>query len=413
MSDVKRNLEYKINRLLDLFPIVIITGSRQCGKTTLAKSVRPTWKYFDLEKGSDFDRVTMDFDFFFKENSEYIIIDEAQNSPQLFNELRGIVDANKDKKNRFLLTGSSSFELISSVSESLPGRAAFIEMGTLKCNEFYQQPLSQFYTIFSNKLSQDTMTFLLSQKETITSQAVKAFFLKGGYPEPVLRKELGFYDLWMEQYFQSYINRDIRKLFPKLNSINYRRFISMLSTLSGTLINKAELGRSLDTSEVTVRDYLEIAHNSFMWRNVLSYENSTSKSIIKMPKGIFRDSGLSHYLKSIKTIQDLDSNPYIGINFEAFVIEEIIKGLQATLITGWDYRYFRTKNGAEVDLILSGNFGILPIEIKYGIKTSLQQLSSLNRFLSDNNLPMGIVINNSNEVRKLSEKIIQIPVGLI
>ncbi|ETR64855.1 MAG: hypothetical protein OMM_15243, partial [Candidatus Magnetoglobus multicellularis str. Araruama] len=128
----------------------------------------------------------------------------------------------------------------------------------------------------------------------------------------------------------------------------------MLSELSGTQINKAELARSLDTSEVTIRAYLEIAHYSFVWRNIYSYEKSRSKSLVKMPKGIYRDSGLNHFIKNIKTETDLERYPYLGIDFEAFVIEEIIKGLQAMLLTNWHYSYFRTKNGAKIDLILEG-----------------------------------------------------------
>lgn len=105
--------------------------------------------------------------------------------------------------------------------------------------------------------------------------------------------------------------------------------------------------------------------------------------------------------------------PQVGQNFESFVIEEIIKGLQATKATRWDYYYFRTKNGAEVDLILEGSFGTLPIAIKFGHQTVLRQLTSLQRFVKRHNLPFGIIINNSNEVRMLGEQIIQLPAGCL
>jgi predicted AAA+ superfamily ATPase len=117
-------------------------------------------------------------------------------------------------------------------------------------------------------------------------------FLVGGYPEPVLEQDNRFLAAWMENYYQSYVQRDIRALFPRLDLVRYQRFISMLSTLSGTIINRSQIGRSLDISEKSIRDYLQIAEGGYIWRNIPSYSNSKSKSLIKMPKGIFRDSGL-------------------------------------------------------------------------------------------------------------------------
>jgi len=127
MADKKRNIGRKINDLLTFFPVVIILGVRQCGKTTLAKMLRPDWHYFDLERSRDFDFVTGDFDFFVKEHPHSVIIDEAQRHPPLFQELRGVIDRERKNRNRFLLTGSSSLELIKNVSESLAGRVGLIE----------------------------------------------------------------------------------------------------------------------------------------------------------------------------------------------------------------------------------------------------------------------------------------------
>ncbi len=413
MAVVKRNLVEKLNKLLDFFPAVIILGVRQGGKTTLAKMLRPEWRYFDLERASDYDRVSGDVDFFFKENPEKLIIDEVQESPELFRELRGVIDRNRDQKNRFILTGSSSFELLKSASESLAGRVGIVELGNLKLNEYLGKPLSPFYNIFDNRLSPDSLAYLKGLRPGFSHDQVKDFFLKGGYPEPLFAHDDEFYFNWMENYYHTYIQRDIRGLFPKLDIVRYRRFVSLLSSLSGTIINRSEVGRALDTSEVTVKHYLDIAHGSYIWRNVLSYEKAATKAIAKMPKGIFRDSGLLHFLQRIRDREQLDAYPRLGTSFEAFVIEEIVKGLAATMATGWEYYYYRTKSGAEVDLILEGDFGILPIEIKYGIKTDKTQLTSLKRFITDNDLALGMVINNSDEVMMLAERVVQVPAGLL
>ena len=406
-----RNSAAKVNALLEVFPAVLILGVRQSGKTTLATQVRPDWKYFDLENIDDFDFISSDPGFFFNEYPSNIIFDEAQEFAGLFKHLRGVIDADRNQKNRFILTGSSSPELIRQASDSLAGRLGIVELGTLKMNELHEKPLPPFYRIFDSQLSAYPIDRL--KKLTAADGDVIDDFLRGGYPEPVLAKNDDYFQTWMQNYFQLYIERDIRKLFPKLDSVKYRRFVSTLSELSGTIINKAQLGRSLDTSEVTIRDYLEIADKTFVWRMIPSYHKVKSKSIVKMPKGILRDSGLAHFLAHIDSREKLIRSPFVGRNFESFIIEEIIKGVQCTSATNWQYYYYRTKHGAEIDLILEGSFGVLPIEIKFGIATRPSQIISLKKFLTENSLPLGVVINNSTEVKALANNIIQVPATLI
>ncbi len=413
MPELKRNLETKISQLLNFFPVVAILGTRQCGKTTLAKKLRPEWRYFDLERHRDFEQVTNDFEFFIKEYPHSIILDEAQTFPALFQELRGVIDRDRQRKNRFLITGSSSLELIKNVSESLAGRIALIELGTFKANEKYELDLPEFYNIFDADLSEATIDSLKNLKPGITHDQLMEVFLGGGYPEPVLENSDRFFVSWMENYFQTYVQRDIRALFPRLNLTKYQRFISMLSALSGTIINRSQLGRSLDITEKSIRDYLEIAEGSYMWRNIPSYEKSISKSIVKMPKGNFRDCGLAHFIQGITQRDQLINYPNVGISFEAYITEEIIKGIQATNTVNWGYHYFRTRNGAEIDLILDGPFGVLPIEIKFGKSIKPKHIQTIKDFVFKNDLPLGIVINNSDRVELIADRILQLPASCI
>ena len=413
MKSVKRNLADRVEYLLTLFPVVLVIGSRQTGKTTLAKMTRPDWQYFDLEKLSDHDLVTSDFDFFFKTHPKEIIFDEAQLSGDLFKALRGVVDADRNRKNRFLLTGSSSPELLKNASESLAGRIAIVELGTLKLNEFLGEPVPDFYGCFSEPISKDSFSSIMTSSVKISLDDYLDFFLKGGYPEPIFASDPNFHSLWMENYIQTYINRDIRTLFPRLDMVKYRRFISMLADLSGTIINRSQVGRSLDATEKSIKEYLAIAEGTFLWRSFLSYEKSRTKSIVKMPRGNFRDSGLTHFLANVFDLSGLLKYPKIGNSFEAHICEEIIKGLQSKVYGKWDYYFYRTRNGAEVDLILEGPFGLVPIEIKYGSYTSSSQLSSLKKFISDNSLPIGLVINNSDKASWITDNILSIPSRLI
>lgn len=413
MSDINRNLENKADRLLGFFPVVIILGVRQCGKTTLARKLRPHWRYIDLERSRDYDFLTRDFDFFIKEYPHSIVIDEAQRFPAVFQELRSVIDRDRRKKNRFLLTGSSSLDLIRNVSESLAGRVGLLELGTFKANESHKQPLPDFYRLFTEKVSKATIDYVRGLKPVLSHNQVMETFFRGGYPEPILEKKEGFYDAWMDNYFQTYVQRDIRTLFPRLDLTKYQRFIAMLAALNGTIINRSQVGRSLDISEKAIRDYLEIAEGSYIWRNIPSYESSLSKSMVKMPKGHFRDSGLAHFIRQIKSRDQMLNHPGIGPGFEALVTEEIIKGIQTLDVTNWKYYYFRTKNGAEIDLILEGPFGTLPIEIKMGTHIKPRQLQALKNFIYLHNLPLGLVINHSEKVEWIADKIIQLPVGCI
>ncbi len=413
MSDLRRNLERKINELLDYFPVVIILGVRQCGKTTLAKMLRPDWRYFDLERSRDYEFVTRDFEFFIKEHPHSIIIDEAQRYPVLFQELRSVVDRDRKHKNRFLLTGSSSLDLIKEVSESLAGRVGLVELGTFKANETYELGVPDFYDIFCGDLNHATVDFLKDLKIRMSHDQLMQAFLRGGYPEPVMEKDNRFYDAWMDNYVQTYIQRDVRTLFPRLDLVKYQRFISMLSGLTGTIVNRSQVGRSLDVSEKAIRDYLQIAEGSYIWRNIPSYEKSASRSVVRMPKGNIRDSGLSNYLQGITRREQLLRYANVGASFEAFVSEEVIKGIQATEIVNWKYYYYRTRNGAEIDLIVEGPFGTLPVEIKLGSMIKQRQIQALKRFVYENNLPLGIVINNSDRVQLVADRILQLPATCI
>lgn len=413
MTDKNRNAIPHLEYLLKNFPAIALIGPRQAGKTTLAKQIAPTWEYFDLENPADYELIAHDPSFFFSNHSRNLIIDEAQLMPALFNILRGVIDQHRKEKGRFILTGSSSPDLLAHVSESLAGRIATLELGTLKANEFYQTPLSPLYEVFETKATLQSIDELNKHKQPLQNNQMAQHWLLGGYPEPVLANDRKFYDQWMADYRLNYVNRDIGRLFPKLNKIAYQRFLSILSKLSGTIVNKSQLARDIEVDEKTVREYLSIAEGTFLWRMLQSYQNNVTKSLVKMPKGYIRDSGLLNYLLRIHDLNELYSYPQVGNLFEAFVIEEIIKGLEAKGIVNWQAYYYRTRNGAEIDLILEGFFGTIPIEIKHGSTPQMKHLTTLREFVKEHNLPFGILINQSERLTWLCKEIVQIPVGWI
>ena len=179
MADIKRVYASLIREYLDFFPAVAIIGPRQCGKTTLLKMVSSGWTYYDLELGADFDYIKSDPDLFFQLNTERIAIDEAQLIPELFSSMRVAIDVNRGKKGRFLLTGSSSPDLIGAISESLAGRVGIVEMAPLSLAEVVGAPGNLIADIVENPAK------IASLSRRTSIELVHKHWFYGGYPEPL------------------------------------------------------------------------------------------------------------------------------------------------------------------------------------------------------------------------------------
>ena len=395
-----------IEELLSYFPCVAITGVRQCGKTTLINQLPKEWRIFDLEKGNDYDLISRDTDLFFRLNADFIALDEAQLQPSIFPALRVAIDANRNKKGRFIITGSSSIDLLHSISESLAGRVAIVELSPLSVCEAFEQPQAQIYELIENQKLKTEFYHLALPNISINQQ--HEYWLRGGYPELWTNTSRRFHKLWMQNYMQTYLSRDIMQLFPGLNKQKYRLFINMLGHLSGSVINYSQVARALGVSQPTVRDYFQIIDGTFIWRNIPAYEKNAKKRIIKHPKGYLRDSGLLNHLLHLNSIDDVLAHPSMGHSWEAMVIENVIRGLKNNGVD-FDYFYFRTSTGSEVDLILEGEFGLLPIEIKHTQNVKLRDIKGIQNFIKDYKCDYGIVISNIENPIQINEKLLNIP----
>ncbi len=410
MTGRPRDCLSSLQYLLKNFPAVAVLGSRQSGKTTLLKQLLPKAPFFDLEKQSDYDRIAKDPEFFLSQYSnQTIILDEAQHLPSLFDALRVAIDKYRQKNGRFLISGSSSPELLKNISESLAGRIATFELSGFSLSEAWKKPRSLFYEVILEKKYGELKNL---PSKWSNSQLFDSCFY-GGYPQPFLkRRDKKFYSLWMENYYKNYVERDIRSLFPGLNFHTFRNFIKMLGFSSGEIINFSDFSRSLDISQPTVKSYFQICHGTFLWRNLSSYQQNVKKRVIKMPKGEMRDSGLLNFILGIKNREELLANRFAGKIWESFIIEELLKGFSSELISVEPF-YYRTQHGAEIDLVLQGPFGILPIEIKLGKTINKHKINSLENFIQEHRLEIGILIHNGSKVEWLTPKIIQIPAAII
>ena len=406
---ISRHIQSHLQILLSHFPCVVLTGVRQCGKTTLLDTLSGEWQRFDMENSTDRQQLLADPDLFFRLHTDKVAIDEAQLAPPLFPALRVAIDRDRSRKGRFLLTGSSSPELVKQISESLAGRVASLEMAPLCLSEAWQLPPSRLYPMLTEGAALTDIQVAATARLTVSQ--VRDYWFQGGYPEPWLSENEEFRSLWHRHYIDAYLLKDIGALFPNLNRDRYRQFIALLSQLSGNILNNADIARTLGVSEPTVRDWLSIAHNTFLWRHIPAWDRSAAKQLVKHPKGFLRDSGLLHRLLRIQDHNMLSTHPAIGKSWEGMVVETLLRGFENGGIDVKPFHY-RTRGGAEIDLILEGQFGnanLLPVEIKLTQQSDKRALRSLSEFVAAHDCPLGLVINNDERPRRLDERILSIP----
>lgn len=408
MLGMKRSYAALLQSYLKTFPCVALLGVRQCGKTTLLQTLPAEWKRVDLERRADHAIVSRDPDAFFRVNPRHVALDEAQVLPDVFPALRVAIDERRAEKGRFVITGSSSPALLRSVSESLAGRVGIIEMAPFSWEEVTETTRRDSFLrrLQDRKASPEDLIEGLKPRGELAQ--AHEFWFRGGFPEPWLNPGDEFRTRWVEQYIQTYLFRDVKRLFPGLDEVRFRRFLEMLGGLSGRVLNYADVARALAVSQPTARDYFDIAHGTFLWRAIPPYTRDVVKRVVKHPKGYVRDSGLLHALLRIPDGDALLSHPQMGASWEGMVVEELLRRL-AALGVAHDYAHYRTGAGAEVDLVVEGHFGRVAVEIKHTSTVSGRDLRSLRDFVTEHKARLGVVINNDVMARRYEEDLIGLP----
>ena len=399
-----------LSYLLTMFPAVAVFGSRQCGKTTLMRMVAGEgWRYLDLERAADCELIAGDPDLFLQLHPEPLAIDEAQSLPELFPALRVAIDADR-RPGRFILSGSSSPALIRVISESLAGRIATIRLSPFTFAESLGESSPALAGLIENRRPLSEWPSLLAEKGTEAD--LFTYWLKGGYPEPTLKKNDRFRRLWFDNYVNTYLERDIAKLFPGLNRERFRLFLRHLAQQSGQIINISDTARLLDVSVPTAKDYYRIADGTFLWRQLPAWSPQTAKRLVKHPKGYLCDSGLLHHQLHLSDIDALIAHPAGGRSFESMIIEQILRQLECSAM-GFEAFHFRAATGLEVDLIIEGAFGRIVVEVKRAGVVKHRTIENLSRFIDEYKADYGIVVNNDRECRLLRGNIIAIPARMI
>lgn len=327
---IKRKCQDSIIELLNESPAVGILGPRQVGKTTLAEeialSISPNPIYLDLESPTDLAKLTEPEAYFDLHKGKLIILDEIQRTPELFAVLRGVIDRRRREGFRtaqFLILGSASLDLLKQASESLAGRIAYQELTGINSLEI-------------NNLKDTNQENL---------------WLRGGFPDSLLAKTDAASFRWRQNFISTYLERDVPQFGSRIPAVTLRRLWTMLAHHQGGQLNTAQLGASLGITIPTVKRYIELLEDLFLVRTLFPWSGNVGKRLVKTPKVYIRDSGLTHALLNLTTLDDLVGHPIVGASWEGFVIENILSCLPQG-VTSW---FYRTSAGAEIDLVIEVN----------------------------------------------------------
>lgn len=336
---ISRRLRPLIEDRLRHMAGVVLLGPRQVGKTTLAKAIaakrRTSAIYLDLERPVDRRRLTDPDAFLRAQVGKLVVIDEIHRAPSLFETLRGIIDdrrAGGDRAGHFLLLGSAALDLMRQASETLAGRVAYVDMTPIDVLELPKQVGD-----------------------------VNRIWTRGGFPESLLAESDATSLAWRRAFIRSYLERDVPMFAPRLPAETIGRLWTMLAHAQGTPLNQSRLASSLAVSTPAVGRYIDLLVDLLLVRRLRPWSGNVGKRLVRTPKTYIRDSGITHALLDLESWDDVLGHPVAGPSWEGFVIDNLIAA-------AGDRRtpyYYRTEEGAQVDLLLERGGKIeMAIEIK-------------------------------------------------
>ncbi len=350
--NIERKYGSILKSLLGLFPVLVLTGARQSGKTTLLRAIFPDYHYVSLDLPSMAEQAEVNPAEFLASWPPPLLIDEVQYAPALFRHLKILVDQDRDATGRFILTGSQSFPLMKGVADSLAGRCVWKELENLSLEEIGA-----------------TLPFKVTPSEW------PAIVARGLFPELWKRPELPTRE-FLSSYVATYLERDVRQILNVGSLRDFERFLRLLAIRSGGLLNKSDLARDTGISVKAAGDWVSVLEASGQLVLLEPWFENLGKRGVKTPKIYLRDAGLLAFLLGLDAAS-LPASPLRGAVWETFVVGEIRKGIPLATESGrlW---FYRDQGGREVDLLLERGGSLDLIEVKWAENPGEADAASLN-----------------------------------
>jgi len=343
---IERDYSARIKDAVKSRPVVLLTGIRQAGKSSLLRKLLNDAEYVTLDRILLAEEAEENPTIFLDRFDKQVIIDEIQYAPSLFRDLKVRVDENRKIKGRWILTGSQQFVLMQHATESLAGRIRILNLGTLSATELNRAKL------------------LRNRRDILW---------KGGFPE-LWAENLDPKEFY-EDYIQTYLERDLRQILNVTNLRDFRRFLSMLAIRTGQLLNYSEISKEVGVAVNTIKAWVSALETSGIITLLPPYYNNLGKRLIKAPKLYFCDNGLIASLLNIASLEALENSVYLGNIWENFVFSEYLK---EGFIAGKDIFFFRESNGIEVDFVIEKEGEVNLVEAKHSERPNPAKLS-INR----------------------------------
>lgn len=402
-------MEVTIIKASNSFPVLMVTGPRQIGKTTLLQHCsEPNRLYVTLDDLNQRSLAKSDPELFFKRNPPPILIDEVQYAPELFNYIKIICDRER-KNGLFWLTGSQKFHLMQNISESLAGRVAILDLLGLSQAEIFNhaqnsQPLLPTPEWLNNAREH-------FQKDFELMDIYKRIWT-GSFPQIVLQPKTDR-DLFYASYVQTYIQRDVREITNITNETGFYNFLRAVAARSGQLLNYADLARDAEINHRTVKDWLNILETSGIIYLLRPYHNNVVNRLIKTPKIYFLDTGLCSYLTRWQSVESLEAGAMSGNILETYIFTEILKSYWHNGKEAY-FNFYRDKDDKEVDLIIDKDNVLHPIEMKKTANPYANAPSNF-KFLSSlqQNIGHGMVVCLTEKDMPLSRDVDAVPVSYL